>query len=87
MSRAEFCEWYCLFPGAISLGMAVFAIILMVVGMIATVAILATGIYSMVRGGEFNDRWGNRLMRYRIVAQGFALAMFALGLMLLRNGG
>ena len=63
--------------------MAVFAIILMVLGMVATLAILATGIYSMVRGGEFNDRWGNRLMRYRIVAQGFALAMFALGLMLL----
>lgn len=67
--------------------MAVFAIILMVSGMVATLAILATGIYSMVRGGEFNDRWGNRLMRYRIVAQGFALAMFALGLVLLRNGG
>lgn len=66
--------------------MAVFAIILMVLGMVATLAILATGIYSMVRGGEFNDRWGNRLMRYRIVAQGFALAMFALGLVLLRNG-
>ena len=86
MSRAKNCEWFCRAPGFIPALMAVFAIILMVLGMVATLAILATGIYSMVRGGEFNDRWGNRLMRYRIVAQGFALAMFALGLMLLRNG-
>lgn len=87
MTRTENCVWSCAVTGAISAGMAGFAIFLMVVGMVATLAILATGIYSMVRGGEFNERWGNRLMRYRIVAQGFALAMFALGLVLLRNSG
>lgn len=87
MSRPNICVWRGDAPGSIPALMAVFAIFLMVVGMVATLAILATGIYSMVRGGEFNERWGNRLMRYRIVAQGFALAMFALGLMLLRNGG
>ena len=67
--------------------MAVFAIILMVVGMVLTLGILATGLIAMARGGEFNDRWGNKLMRYRIVAQAFALAMFAIGLMLLRGEG
>ena len=67
--------------------MAIFAVILMGIGMLATLAILATGIVSMARGGEFNDRWGNKLMRYRIVAQGFALAMFAVGLILLKNSG
>lgn len=67
--------------------MAIFATILMVIGMVATLGILATGIVSMARGGEFNERWGNRLMRYRIVAQGFALAMFAIGLVLLKNSG
>jgi len=34
-----------------------------------------------------DDKWGNRLMRMRIVAQMFALAMFALGLFLMRQGG
>ena len=68
-------------------GMAIFATILMVIGMLATLGVLATGIISMARGGEFNERWGNRLMRYRIVAQGFALAMFAVGLILLKSAG
>ncbi len=67
--------------------MAVFAIILMGVGMALTLGILATGLIAMARGGEFNERWGNKLMRYRIVAQAFALAMFAIGLMLLRGDG
>lgn len=69
------------------IGLMTAAIILMVLGMLLTVGILVTGLVAMVRGGEFNDRWGNRLMRMRIVAQMFALAMFALGLYLLRQGG
>ena len=73
--------------GLAYIGRMVAAIILMVLGMLLTVGILVTGLVAMVRGGEFNDRWGNRLMRMRIVAQMFALAMFALGLYLLRQGG
>lgn len=69
------------------IGRMIAAIILMVLGMLLTVGILATGLVAMVRGGEFNAKWGNRLMRMRIVAQMFALAMFALGLFLLRQGG
>lgn len=65
--------------------MKVVAIILMAVGMLATLGILGAGIIAMMRGGEFNDRWSNRLMRYRIVAQAFALAMFAIGLMMLKD--
>lgn len=67
--------------------MASVAIVLMVFGMVLTVAILGTGIISMVKGGEFNARWGNRLMRMRVLAQLFALAMFALGMYLLKAGG
>ncbi|MTI11300.1 twin transmembrane helix small protein [Curvivirga aplysinae] len=67
--------------------MNIFATILMAIGLIATLAILAIGIISMARGGDFNDRWSNRLMRYRIIAQAFAIAMFMLGLYLMKNGG
>ena len=67
--------------------MNIFATILMTVGLIATFGILAIGIIAMARGGSFNDRWSNKLMRYRIVAQMFAIAMFMLGLYLQKNGG
>lgn len=67
--------------------MTILAIILMVIAMLATVGILFTGIIAMARGGEFNNKWGNRLMRYRILAQMVALAMFAIALGLLRSGG
>lgn len=67
--------------------MTAVAMILMVVAMGVTLAILVTGIVAMARGGEFNAKWSNRLMRYRIVAQGIAIVMFAISVMLLRHGG
>ena len=44
----------------------------------AVLASLAGGLIAMARGGDFNARWGNRLMRARVVAQGVALALIAL---------
>ncbi|HAE00144.1 MAG TPA: twin transmembrane helix small protein [Rhodospirillaceae bacterium] len=67
--------------------MTILAIIMMVVAMLVTVGILFAGIIGMARGGEFNQKWGNRLMRYRIVAQFIALVMFGISIMLLRAGG
>lgn len=68
-------------------GMTVFAIILMVVAMLTTAGVLFVGIFAMARGGEFNNKWSNRLMRYRILAQLVALAMFAIAVSLLKSGG
>ncbi len=65
--------------------MAAVAFILMAIGMAGTVAVLLTGIIGMARGGAFNRKWGNRLMRYRVVFQAFALACFAIGLTLLKS--
>ncbi len=45
---------------------------------LAVVAILATGIGGFARGGEFNRRNGNRLMRWRIIAQAVTIAVFLL---------
>ena len=67
--------------------MTVFAIILMIVAMIVTAGVLFLGIFSMTRGGAFNDKWGNRLMRYRILAQFVALLMFAIAVSMLRSNG
>lgn len=58
---------------------------LMLLGMALTVMVLVAGVVSMARGGAFNQRWAQRLMRMRLAAQGFAVLMFALGLWL-RDG-
>ncbi|PZO84238.1 MAG: twin transmembrane helix small protein, partial [Micavibrio aeruginosavorus] len=32
-------------------------------------------------GGEFNEKYGNKLMRLRVIMQGLALAFFALAVL------
>ena len=59
-------------------GMSSFFTICMVVAMAAVLGILVLGIVSMAKGGTFNKKYGNRLMRARVILQGLALAMFAL---------
>jgi len=67
--------------------MTIFAIILMVLAMLLTAGILFVGIIGMARGGPFNDKWGNRLMRYRIAAQFVAIILFLIALSLLGSDG
>ncbi|WP_096784555.1 twin transmembrane helix small protein [Rhodobacter sp. CZR27] len=40
--------------------------------------ILAIGIGGFARGGDFNRKHGNRLMRWRIIAQAVAIALILL---------
>jgi len=46
--------------------------------MLAVLGALFVGLFAMVRGGEFNAKYGNRLMRLRVILQGVALIMFVL---------
>ena len=55
-----------LFP--VFLGLALFAVL----------AVLLAGVFSMAKGGEFNRKYGNKLMRWRVGLQGLALLLFAL---------
>ncbi len=55
-----------------------FVFVLLVLAMLATVGVLFAGLISMARGGDFNRRNANKLMRARIVCQAVALALFAL---------
>lgn len=48
--------------------------------------ILMTGIGVFTKGGETNRKWGNRLMRYRIIAQAVAV-LGILGFVWLRSRG
>ena len=45
---------------------------------------LALGILSMARGGDFNAKYGNLLMRARVISQFVALALMVLAF-LMRN--
>ncbi len=53
-------------------------IILLAIAMAGVVLVLFVGIGAMARGGEFNRRHGNRLMRMRVVLQGAAILLFIL---------
>ena len=50
----------------------------MVIAMILVLASLAVGLIAMIKGGEFNKKYGNRLMRARVTLQGLALGLFVL---------
>ena len=43
--------------------------------LLAILAVLLTGVIGMARGGEFNRRHGNRLMRWRVLHQVLAVAI------------
>ncbi len=53
----------------------------MIIAMLATLAVLGIGIVGFIRGGAFNEKYGNKLMRARVIMQGVALAMFALAVL------
>ena len=51
--------------------------VLVGIALVATVVVLFAGVISMARGGDFNARWGNKLMRLRVLVQGAAVALLA----------
>ncbi len=57
------------------------AIVLMVIAMGVTLAVLFAGLFTMAKGGEFDRKHSNKLMRWRIMAQAAALLMFALAML------
>ena len=58
--------------------MSRFFFILMAIAMVLVLASLVVGIVAMIKGGEFNKKYGNKLMRMRVTLQGLALGLFVL---------
>ena len=52
--------------------------VLLIIALVATLGVLFAGLFSMARGGEFNRKHGNRLMRWRVALQGMALLLLAI---------
>ena len=58
--------------------------VLIALAMLSVAGILLWGVITMARGGEYNKKNSNKIMRYRIVFQAAALFIF-LGLLLIRD--
>jgi uncharacterized membrane protein YozB (DUF420 family) len=59
--------------------------ILLIAAMGATVGALGLGLISLAKGNDFNRRYGNVAMRWRIILQACALLIFFLMLWLGRT--
>ncbi len=58
--------------------MSSFFTVCMFLAVFAVLGVLVIGLVSMVKGGDFNKKYGNKLMQARVMLQGLALAMLAL---------
>jgi len=55
-----------------------FLMVLAIIGLIVTLGILIAGVIVMGRGGEVNRKWGNKLMRARVISQFMVLVFIIL---------
>jgi len=60
--------------------------ILLFIAMGITLVVLFTGLISMARGGAFNRRNANRLMRLRVLFQGIAIVIFLVLIFIVKGG-
>ncbi len=60
--------------------------IVVAIAVLVVAAILLTGIGGFAKGGDFNRKHANKIMRYRIYAQAVAIALILL-FVLIRRGG
>jgi hypothetical protein len=59
-------------------------VVLLIVALVATLGVLFAGLLVMARGGQVNKKYGNILMRWRVILQFSALVV--LGLIMLVAG-
>jgi hypothetical protein len=60
--------------------------IVVAVAVLIVAAILLTGIGGFAKGGDFNRKHANRIMRYRIYAQAVAVVLILLFVWIRRGG-
>lgn len=60
--------------------------ILVAIAVLIVLGILLTGIGGFAKGGDFNRKHANRMMRYRIYAQAVAIVLILI-FVLVRRGG
>lgn len=50
--------------------------------MLSVLGVLVVGIVGFIQGGEFNRKYGNKLMQARVILQGVALALIAIAFLI-----
>ncbi|MHB1516385.1 MAG: HIG1 domain-containing protein [Acidiferrobacteraceae bacterium] len=60
--------------------MDIILMILVACGILMTLGVLATGIYSMSHGGVFNDEHSGQLMALRVGLQGLVVLLVLVGI-------
>ena len=61
--------------------------IVLIIAMVAVVVVVLVGVISMAVGGDFNRRYGNRLMRARVALQLVAVVVSVLVVLTVRSRG
>lgn len=59
-----------------------FIFILVGIALAVTLGVLLAGVVVMAKGGEANAKWGNKLMRARVISQGVTLGLLVLALLI-----
>ena len=59
---------------------------LVVIALVATLGILLTGVFGMLRGSEFNKKYGNIMMRARIASQGITVLLLLVYFLVAQRG-
>ena len=55
--------------------------VLLAIALAAVLGVLAMGLFSMARGGEFNRKYGNKFMQARVILQFGAIALVAIAVL------
>ena len=55
------------------------------IALAAVLVVLAVGLVAMFRGGEFNRKYGNKLMRLRVALQALAVLLMVLFVALIKS--
>ncbi|QIE55412.1 twin transmembrane helix small protein [Pikeienuella piscinae] len=58
-----------------------------IVACLVVLAVLAFGIFSFARGGEFNRKYANKIMRLRILTQAIAVILILAAVLAAKMGG
>lgn len=61
--------------------------IVVAIAVLIVLGILLTGIGGFAKGGDFNKKHANRIMRYRIYAQFIAVVLILVFVLVRRSGG
>ena len=57
-----------------------------IAAVVATALVLLFGVLTMARGGEFNRKYGNKIMRLRILVQAIAVVLIMVGFWIASSG-